>query len=116
MLKRVLIKKYLGALWLTISLLLGSFNLVSDSLKVENEKTTPQKSTTAEPTTKQLHGEVEVSFKIGGDGKADIISIESENPDLVEYVRLKLNKIQLEKDDINIDEVITYRFIFKKEA
>ena len=115
MLKRVLIKKYLGALWLTISLLFGSYTLMSHNFKCDTNKN-PQKTSTKESPTQHLQGEVEVSFKIGRDGKADIISIDSENPDLVEYVKLKLKKIQLQKDDINIDEIITYRFIFKKEV
>ncbi len=115
MLKTSLIYKSLGTLWLTISLLIGSINLSSHVLTCTDDKT-PQKSSTEASSQNELHGEVEVSFKIGNDGKADILSIESENPDLVEYVRLKLNKIHLQKDDINIDEIITYRFIFKKEV
>lgn len=114
MLNTAHITKILSALWLTASLLLGSYNLVSHSFSCCEEKT-PQKTTT-QSSSKELQGEVEVSFKIGGDGKANILSIESENPDLVEYIKLKLNKIQLQKDDINIDEIITYRFIFKSEV
>jgi len=117
MLKIAFIKKTLGALWLTIFLLIGSVNLFSSSIQVTNTDQNPQKVTSSESSSQtSLHGEVEVSFKIGADGKANILNIKSENPDLVKYVRTKLNKIQLQKDDFNINEIITYRFIFKKEA
>ncbi len=109
------IKKSLAFLWLTASIFLGSVHVVSGVLDCKGD-TDPQKTGTTESPTQALHGEVEVSFKIGLDGKANILDIKSENPDLVDYVRTKLNKIQLQKDDINIDEIITYRFIFKKEA
>lgn len=115
MLNSAHIKKILCSLWLVSSLLLGSYNYISHDFSKGDEKV-PQKKSTVQSTSQQLQGEVEVSFKIDGDGKANILSIESENPELVDYIKLKLNKIQLEKDDINIDEIITYRFIFKKEA
>lgn len=109
------LKKILATLWLTASIFIGSANLVSGVLKCDIEKT-PQKTSNTDTSNQALQGEVEVSFKIGLDGKANILDIQSENPNLVEYVKTKLNKIQLQKDDINLDEVITYRFIFKKEA
>ena len=58
---------------------------------------------------------MEVSFKITEQGKADIISLKSDNPDLIHYVKTKLNKIRLEKDDFNIDEVITYKLVFGEQ-
>jgi len=109
------LKKILATLWLITSIFLGSANLVSGVLKCDIKKT-PQKTSNTDTSNQALQGEVEVSFKIGLDGKANILDIQSENPNLVEYVKTKLNKIQLQKDDINLDEVITYRFIFKKEA
>lgn len=109
------LKKILSALWLTASIFIGSTGVVCGILKCDTEKK-PQKTSNPEASNQALHGTVEVSFKIGLDGKANILDIKSENPSLVEYVKNKLNKIQLQKDDINLDEVITYRFIFKKDA
>ncbi|MEJ6797228.1 MAG: hypothetical protein QNK63_10990 [Flavobacteriales bacterium] len=109
------LKKILSALWLTASIFIGSTGVVCGVLKCDTEKK-PQKTSNTEASNQALHGAVEVSFKIGLDGKANILDIKSENPSLVEYVKNKLNKIQLQKNDINLDEVITYRFIFKKDA
>jgi len=110
------IKKLLATVWLITSFFLGSYQVFSSVTDCSEKE--PQKSSISSESAsqQQLHGEVEVSFKIGTDGKANILDIKSENPDLVNYVKTKLNKIKLEKDDFNIDEVITYRFVFKKEA
>jgi len=109
------IKKVLTALWLVGSVMLGSYNIISECVSC-SEKNAPQKSSQESKSEQKLKGEVEVSFKIGLDGKANILSIVSENPALVDYVKNKLNKIQLQKGDINIDEIIPYRFVFKEEA
>lgn len=109
------IKKFLTALWLVGSVLLGSYNIISNCVSC-TEENNPQKTSTEANAEQKLQGEVEVSFKIGLDGKADILSIVSENPALVDYVKNKLKKIQLQKGDINIDEIITYRFVFKDEV
>ncbi|MEJ6682102.1 MAG: hypothetical protein QNL21_08415 [Flavobacteriales bacterium] len=109
------LKKILSALWLTASIFIGSSGVVSGVLKCGTGGNS-QKTRNTETSNHALHGAVEVSFKIGLDGKANILNIKSANPNLVEYVKNKLKKIQLQKDDINIDDVITYRFIFKKDA
>ncbi len=65
---------------------------------------------------KDLDGTVEVSFRIDGTGKVEIISINATSPQLADYVIKKLNKIQLQKGDPQIGQVIKYRFVFKKQA
>jgi hypothetical protein len=57
-----------------------------------------------------------VSFRIDGSGKVEIISINATSPQLADYVIKKLNKIQLQKGDPQIGQVIKYRFVFKKQA
>lgn len=109
------LRKILSALWLTASIFIGSSGLVSSVLKCASEKNS-QKTRNTETSNRALHGTVEVSFKIGLDGKANILNIKSGNLNLVKYVKSKLNKIELQKDNISLDEVITYRFIFKRDA
>lgn len=67
-------------------------------------------------TSKELEGTVEVSFKIDATGKVEILNIHATNPQLADYVIKKLKKIQLEKGDPQIGQVIKYRFVFKKQT
>ena len=67
-------------------------------------------------TSKELEGTVEVSFKIDAAGKVEILNIHATNPQLADYVIKKLKKIQLEKGDPQIGQVIKYRFVFKKQT
>jgi hypothetical protein len=59
---------------------------------------------------------VEVSFRIKDDGKVEIINIESNDPQLIDYVVKKLKKIQLKNGQGSKGEVIRYRFVFKEQA
>lgn len=72
------------------------------------------------PQTEQqqpnLDGLVEVSFKIDASGKIQIVHINSTSPQLTEYVVSKLGKIKLSNDAVGDGKVITYRFVFKKQA
>jgi selenocysteine lyase/cysteine desulfurase len=63
-----------------------------------------------------LDGLVEVSFKIDVSGKIQIVHINSTSPQLTEYVVNKLSKIKLSNDTAPDGKVITYRFVFKKQA
>ena len=63
-----------------------------------------------------LDGLVEVSFKIDAAGKIQIVHINSTSPQLTEYVVNKLSKIKLSNDTAPDGKVITYRFVFKKQA
>ncbi len=63
-----------------------------------------------------LDGTVEVSFRIDGTGKVEILNIAATSPQLADYVIKKLNRIQLEKGDPQIGQIIKYRFVFKKQA
>jgi len=63
-----------------------------------------------------LDGLVEVSFKIDASGKIQIVHINSTSPQLTEYVVNKLSKIKLSNDTAPDGKLITYRFVFKKQA
>jgi selenocysteine lyase/cysteine desulfurase len=63
-----------------------------------------------------LDGLVEVSFRIDAAGKIQIVHINSTSPQLTEYVVSKLSKIKLSNDTAGDGKVITYRFVFKKQA
>lgn len=63
-----------------------------------------------------MDGLVEVSFKIDATGKIQIVHINSTSPQLTEYVVNKLSKIKLSNDTAPDGKVITYRFVFKKQA
>ncbi len=107
------IKKIIKLFWLVASVSLGSTNLITSNSALES---TPSNSMTQKSSQEDnLVGTVEVSFKITEEGKADIISLKSDNPALIVYIKTKLNKIRLEKDDFNIDEVITYKLVFGEQ-
>ena len=63
-----------------------------------------------------MDGLVEVSFKIDASGKIQIVHINSTSPQLTEYVVNKLSKIKLSNETAPDGKVITYRFVFKKQA
>jgi len=63
-----------------------------------------------------VDGLVEVSFKIDAAGKIQIVHINSTSPQLTEYVVNKLSKIKLSNETAPDGKVITYRFVFKKQA
>ena len=73
----------------------------------------PNKTETQQPN---LDGLVEVSFKIDAAGKIQIVHINSTSPQLTEYVVNKLSKIKLSNETAPDGKVITYRFVFKKQA
>jgi len=70
----------------------------------------------AEQHQPNMDGLVEVSFKIDASGKIQIIHINSTSPQLTEYVVNKLSKIKSSSDAAPDGKVITYRFVFKKQA
>ncbi len=77
----------------------------------------PNKTETlSDQEVKNLDGVVEVSFKIDGSGKVQILNIVSTSPQLSDYVIKKLDKIQLDQNNTQIGKVIKYRFVFKKQA
>lgn len=69
-----------------------------------------------EQNEQELEGTVEVSFRIDMGGKVEILKINASSPQLADYVIKKLSKIQLEKGDPQIGQVIKYRFVFKKQV
>jgi len=69
-----------------------------------------------EPDQPNMDGLVEVSFKIDAAGKIQIVHINSTSPQLTEYVVKKLSRIKLDDNTGSNGKVITYRFVFKKQA
>jgi hypothetical protein len=63
-----------------------------------------------------MDGLVEVSFKIDASGKIQIVHINSTSTQLTEYVVNKLGKIKLSDAAAGDGKVVTYRFVFKKQA
>ncbi|MEN9638702.1 MAG: hypothetical protein RLZZ262_570 [Bacteroidota bacterium] len=63
-----------------------------------------------------MDGVVEVSFKIDGQGKIQIVDLVSTSPQLSEYVLKKLAKIQINEQSADSGKVIKYRFTFKKQT
>jgi hypothetical protein len=61
-------------------------------------------------------GFVEVSLKIDQQGKIEVISIQSSNSQLSEYVLNKLAQTKLEPGSSEPGKVVKYRFVFKKQA
>lgn len=64
----------------------------------------------------EMQGTVEVSFKIDHSGKVKILSIESSNAELMDYVVQKLKKIRLENAGDNDGQAIHYKFVFKQQT
>lgn len=83
------------------------------SCNVAHGQSTPKKTEQDQPN---MDGLVEVSFKIDAAGKIQIVHINSTSPRLTEYVVNKLAKIKLSSDTAPDGKVITYRFVFKKQA
>jgi hypothetical protein len=97
--------KLLLSLLLTASLLSYSGISTAQSAPVKKDLQQPN-----------MDGLVEVSFKIDAAGKIQIVHINSTSPQLTEYVVNKLGKIKLSSDTVGDGKVITYRFVFKKQA
>lgn len=64
----------------------------------------------------EMQGTVEVSFKIDNSGKVKILSIESSNTELMDYVVKKLKKIRLDNTGDNDGQAIRYKFVFKQQT
>lgn len=67
------------------------------------------------PASEPSYGEVEVVFQVTDKGEIEVLESRSLNEQLSDYVSKKLEKIRLTKDDINLGQVIRYRFVFKKQ-
>ena len=90
---------------MTLLLALASSGAMSQGKPVKTEVQQPN-----------MDGLVEVSFKIDATGKIQIVHINSTSPQLTEYVVNKLSKIKLSNDTAPDGKVVTYRFVFKKQA
>lgn len=67
-------------------------------------------------TSLNIDGYVEVSLKVNSSGQIQIISVESSNQYLSEYVIEKLKKTQLVSGNSEPGKVVKYRFVFKKQT
>lgn len=57
--------------------------------------------------------QVDVTFVIEESGEARIVAIDSENPELVQYVLKKFERIQVKNDNYFVGKTMRYRFRFK---
>ncbi len=101
---------------LLIILFLGIQSYGQDSF-TEIRKDTVDTPIVQKPV-KETHaaGTVEVSFRIDEKGEVEIVNINSNNPELIDYVIKKLQKIKLDPSYKGIGKTIKYRFQFKKQA
>jgi len=90
-----------------------STNAAVASIEIEIPQGMEQKKGPDQPN---MEGLVEVSFKVDATGKIQIVHINSTSPELTEYVVKKLAKIKLDNSTGSSGKVITYRFVFKKQA
>jgi len=81
---------------------------------VDCEQVPPVKS--REITELNTDGFVEVSLKIDRDGRIEVISIQSSNEQLADYVLKKLAQTKLSPGSSEPGKVVKYRFVFKKQA
>lgn len=86
-----------------------------DGASAHDQKPT-KKSSQKEEAQPNMDGVVEVSFKIDGEGKIQIVDLVSTSPQLSEYVLKKLAKIQINEQSAESGKVIKYRFTFKKQT
>jgi len=100
-----ILTKLLAKLVIALCLTMFSLDVFAQGKPVKTEMQQPN-----------LDGLVEVSFKIDASGKIQIVHINSTSPQLTEYVVNKLSKIKLSNDTAPDGKVITYRFVFKKQA
>ncbi len=82
-----------------------SITLAKDTVQIP----APFESTT-------FQGTVEVSFKIREDGTLNIVNVNANNPELIQYVITKLENVRLDPAYREIGKTIKYRFQFNKEA
>lgn len=102
--------KFFQARYIALFVIAVCLVVVSPGISAQGK---PGKTELQQPN---LDGLVEVSFKIDAAGKIQIVHINSTSAQLTEYVVNKLSKIKLSNDTAPDGKVITYRFVFKKQA
>lgn len=80
------------------------------------DTSTQKQQSVKDPDQPNMDGLVEVSFKVDETGRIQILHINSTSTQLTEYVVKKLTKIKLDTESGSAGKVITYRFVFKKQA
>jgi hypothetical protein len=59
--------------------------------------------------------QVDVTFFIDESGLAKVVHVDSENPELVQYVLQKFEKIQVNSENYFVGKTMRYRFRFKMD-
>jgi hypothetical protein len=85
-------------------------------VSAQQDSSTQRQRQVKDPDQPNMDGLVEVSFKIDETGRIQIVHINSTSTQLTEYVVKKLTKIKLDTESGSEGKVITYRFVFKKQA
>lgn len=106
---------------ITLCFGLSAFALMShaatmSAIGYSHDQKPTKKTTSKEEAQPNMDGVVEVSFKIDGAGKIQIVDLVSTSPQLSEYVLKKLAKIQINEQSADSGKVIKYRFTFKKQT
>lgn len=63
-----------------------------------------------------MHGTVIATFVVDREGKLEVLDLKSTNPNLIDYVRGKLAKVDLKDGNDGIWRKTSVRFVFKKEV
>lgn len=85
-------------------------------VKAQRDSSNQKQQPVKDPDQPNMDGLVEVSFKVDETGRIQILHINSTSTQLTEYVVKKLTKIKLNTESGSAGKVITYRFVFKKQA
>lgn len=100
-----------------MALILAVLCCISSSVvSAQRDSSTQRRHQVKDPDQPNMDGLVEVSFKIDETGRIQIVHINSTSTQLTEYVVKKLTKIKLDTESGSEGKVITYRFVFKKQA
>jgi hypothetical protein len=99
-----------------VLLVLTTLIFTPAALEAQRDSSTQNQRQNKDPEQPNLDGLVEVSFRVDNTGRIQIVHINSTSTQLTEYVVKKLTKIKLNTESGSEGKVITYRFVFKKQA
>ena len=99
-----------------VLLVLGVLVLTPAVVEAQRDSSTQYQRQNKDPEQPNIDGLVEVSFRVDDTGRIQIVHINSTSTQLTEYVVKKLMKIKLNTESGSEGKVITYRFVFKKQA
>lgn len=118
------LRKFAEAVYFVVSyrygrivlLVLATLIFAPAALEAQRDSSTQNQRQNKDPEQPNLDGLVEVSFRVDDTGRIQIVHINSTSTQLTEYVVKKLMKIKLNTESGSEGKVITYRFVFKKQA